>query len=152
MGTNYYLLTGKTETVECDLGCKHELPEKLHIGKSSYGNYFTLHGMTAPDGTKLYDFRSWKKYFESLPEASIINEYGDKIEPEEMWNCITRTDWPCPAAKDTGWKPSLVGKKVNRHGMSDGATWGEKGFIYYGEGVRAIGKDGLYTVLEAEFS
>ena len=151
MGTNYYLLTGKTKTVECNLGCKHEISEKLHIGKSSYGNYFTLHGMTTEDGIKLYDLQSWKKYFESLPGASIINEYNEKIEPEEMWNCITRADWPCPDSKATGWKPELIGKKVIRDGKSDGAIWGEKGFIYYGEGVRAIGKDGLYTVLEAEF-
>ena len=154
MGTNYYLLTGKTETVECNLGCEHEIPEQLHVGKSSFGRYFTLHSMTAPDGTELHDLKSWKKYFESLLGAKFIDEYGRDVEPQEMWNCITREDWPRCQYAEEHFTPKMIGKKVHPEEKPDffGCydVWGEKGFIHSCN--RKLGEDGLYVIMEGDFS
>ena len=151
MGTNYYLMTGRTSKQTCNLGCEHEIPEQLHVGKSSYGRYFTMHRETTYDGQVLDSLQKWKNFYESLLKAKFVNEYGEETTPEDMWHIITRDNWePAPCA-DREWSPEKIGQKVDPEESFMGCydVWGERGFIHSNE--RVIGKDGLYVVVDGEF-
>lgn len=76
MGTNYYLY-GQP--------CPHcgRRDERLHIGKSSAGWCFGLH--VDDERKSLADWeRAWAD-----PAASIRDEYGDSVTPEDMRRVIT---------------------------------------------------------------
>lgn len=154
MGTNYYLMTGRTTKQVCNLGCEHEIPEQLHVGKSSYGRYFTMHRETTTDGQVLDSLQKWKNFYEGLLNAKFINEYGEDIQASEMWKIITREDWLPSRAADVEFTPDMIGKKVypderpDYFGNYD--VWGERGFIHSNN--RELGKDGLYVIEDGEFS
>jgi len=59
------------------------LYQTIHIGKSSYGWYFSL--CIYPE-IGINNIEDWKKLFS---ENTIENEYGDIIPPEEMLRVIT---------------------------------------------------------------
>ena len=153
MGTNFYMLTGRKNTVTCDCGFKHRIAERLHVGKSSYGRYFTLQKVTTKEGIVLDDFNSWRKFYNNLvlegKSPKFINEYGEQIDASQMWDTITREKW------DRGlpdFDPSLIGKDVKKGNPGDyyGDVWGERGFIH--SKYAPVGKDGLYVVLDCDFS
>ena len=84
MGTNYYL---RHEECEC---CKRH--SDLHIGKSSMGWKFLLHGyrydwdLPAKFNLKhLQDFNAWQTLMKQYP---IYNEYGDKVDYQDLINLI----------------------------------------------------------------
>jgi len=158
MGTNYYLMTGKKRKEVCNLGHEHLIDEEYHIGKSSYGRYFTLHSMSLEDGRRLNSLEAWKSFYNECKEkygdkCCIKNEYGDTVIPEEMWSIIKR-EFDRELPKD--WTPDMIGKPVNMLGLfpntsgHEGDIWGEKGYVY-SEG-RELGKDGLYVLLTGDFS
>lgn len=79
MGTNYFCKTGRK--------LDHygfEVDEILHIGKSSYGWYFTLHIYPDKEITSLID------WLPLLQNGVIHNEYGEEVSYEDMKDCILR--------------------------------------------------------------
>jgi hypothetical protein len=75
MGTNYYV---KSERCNC---CDHK-PDDFHIGKSSYGWYFTMHvTYTITNFQDMLIFLVDNRY-------NIYNEYGDKVELEDIIRTI----------------------------------------------------------------
>ncbi len=153
MGTNYYLRTGRKIKKMCNLGCVHTLPEEFHIGKSSFGRYFTLHEMTTEDGTTLDSLTAWQTFFRKFSHPVIVDEYGDRIPAKEMWNIITRKDWePAPLSKQI-FKKSLIGTPVKKTTVQQYPwydEWGERGFVKT-HGAKT-GSDGLYILMTGEFS
>lgn len=80
MGTNYYL-----ETESPCAHCGRSDPEKrLHIGKSSAGWCFALR--VYPD-RGIEDLDDWELEW-AKPGAVIFDEYGDRIDVEEMRRVI----------------------------------------------------------------
>ena len=153
MGTNYYMFTGKKVKKTCSLGCVHRIPEKYHIGKSSFGRYFTLHSEKLDDGIILDSLSAWQKFFEKFKNAHIEDEYGDKIEPDEMWKCIKREGWEPSSNAKKVFKKSMIGTRVESK-WSTGSyeyfdVWGERGFIKTNS--LPAGKDGLYQIMEGDF-
>ena len=155
MGTNYYLMTGRKKTVICDCGFEHLIEERPHIGKSSYGRYFTMHRELLPDGTCLGSLKDWQDYIDDCPSPSVIDEYGRSHSQEEMWKIITREDWsPSPGGEDAV-KKGLIGKPVDPlfsrlHHSSSYDEWGERGFVKsHGS---EVGNDGLYIIMDGDFS
>lgn len=86
MGTNYYLI--EREPCEC---CGRPY-ERLHIGKSSSGWHFSLHGIPERD---LMDLQSWANL---LDGKRIEDEYGCEVSCEAMLRIITERgrDKPAP--------------------------------------------------------
>ena len=145
MGTNYYLCTGKTVKKTCsECGHQYEEEEKLHVGKSSFGRYFS---MQLHPSLGITGLSSWKKFIEqcmSDPESKdrcrIENEYGDLVEYQDLIDCITR-DKVAPLEDGKLHKGDCYGK------------WdivGEKGLVY--SAGADLGEDGLYVKISEEFS
>ncbi len=82
MGTNYYL----EEKPPCK-ECGREFP-RLHIGKSSGGWCFGLH-VIPEEG--LTDLPSWVSRWHV--GGQIVDEYGQKLTPDEMYLVITARSW-----------------------------------------------------------
>lgn len=81
MGTNYYLHGGPA----CE-SCGHRDGELLHIGKSSAGWAFGLHVLPEEGLSSLEDWRrAW-----GAPGATIEDEYGSTVTPEQMLGVITQ--------------------------------------------------------------
>jgi hypothetical protein len=112
---------------------------KIHIGKSSIGRYFTLHEASA-DGSILDSLSKWSEYVSRFPKAKIVSEYGDEISWDEMKDIITRKNYAF--TKDAPKK----GEQANQYGD----VYGERGLVYT-EG-RRVGTDGLYVLMEGDFS
>lgn len=76
MGMNYYL---KKEPFKCCPHCGQTMdePETIHIGKSSGGWCFSLHGI---EGYAM-SLEEWIPHFYELP---IIDEDGTEFTPQEM--------------------------------------------------------------------
>ena len=139
MGCNYYFYTGKTHKETCpECGHTHRCKDKVHIGKSSFGRYFTLHSAEF-NGTVLDDLESWMKFMKSFPKGYIKDEYGDDVTIEDMKKTITREDYK----EAEGWLDK-VGKSA---GYND--VFGEKGLVH--SNYTTPGKDGLYVVLSGDF-
>lgn len=79
MGTNYYCKTGRKDTYH-----SFDVDEILHVGKSSYGWYFTLQIYPEKNLTTLRD------WIPLLQNGVIRNEYGEDISYDEMLDCILR--------------------------------------------------------------
>lgn len=155
MGINYYFFTGKKHKEECNLGHVHLVEDRLHIGKSSFGRYFTLHLEKLEDGTLLDSLEAWKAFAARYPKGHVEDEEGEKIELDCMWDIITRKGrLPSPWAQQN-FNKSMIGKRVE-YEHSTGLNymyydeWGERGFVKT-HGA-PVGKDGLYVLLEGEFS
>lgn len=84
MGTNYYLHEGPP----CP-HCGAVKGECKHIGKSSAGWCFSLH-VEPSEG--ISDLADWRELW-SQPGATIVDEYGETIEPAEMEEIITARRW-----------------------------------------------------------
>jgi len=84
MGTNYYAITGRKIKVTCDCGFEHEIEERLHIGKNSYGWMFTLHCVPEKG---IFELKDWMPI---LKEARIKNEYGEPVTYKQMMNTILK--------------------------------------------------------------
>lgn len=138
MGTNYYFLTGEKHRERCSAcGFTHLIKDKLHIGKSSIGRYFTLHGITEKN---LVDLQSWMSFIKSFPKGKIVDEYGREVSIEKMCKIITREDYAVPLKAK---KPGTVTEHND--------IYGEKGLVYYNGEKPA--PDGLYVVInDVEFS
>jgi hypothetical protein len=80
MGTNYYLY----DRPACET-CGRDF-ERLHIGKASWGWCFSL--QTYPDDC-IDDLRHWIERWWRLG-ATIKNEYGETVAPNDMKNIITQ--------------------------------------------------------------
>jgi hypothetical protein len=80
MGTNYYLK--KDVCPIC--GTPKEV---MHIGKSSSGWCFALHVYQFPEEGPM-SLLGWELMWEH-PHTVIENEYGDRVEPDEMRSIIT---------------------------------------------------------------
>ena len=152
MGMNYFLRTGNKIKKTCDLGCEHILDEEIHIGKSSFGRYFTLHNAELPDGRRLDSLNAWKKFVSECPAPKIVDENEEEIPQEKMWKIITREGVsPAPGALKI-FKEDMIGKVVDRgyeqHYLHYD-VWGERGFVYTNGSIK--GEDGLYVLLSGEF-
>lgn len=79
MGTNYYVKTNKK--ILQDGFLKNQI---LHIGKSSFGWYFSLHVIPQFD---LNTFEDWEKF---LKDKTIRDEYGRKVSYDQMIKIILR--------------------------------------------------------------
>lgn len=136
MGTNYYLEAEEP----CDK-CGHQ-PSRLHIGKSSYGWYFTMHIIPEEGINTLGD---WIKLMES--GRQIVDEYGQKLTVGDMMDVIVNRKRPDPYV--SGYKPTAKTLKEND------AVWCSRynlmryslnsGFAY-GHG------DGCWTYVAGDFS
>lgn len=97
MGTNYYW----HEKPPCP--CCGATVEPIHIGKSSYGWCFSLH---VDESLGINTLGDWMERF-NREGSSIRDEYGDRVEVEEMMKVITqrgklkKTDWE--AIQRTSW-------------------------------------------------
>lgn len=99
MGTNFYWRTAPCPT------CGH-IVEQLHIGKSSAGWCFALRvAGNDRDKERGYpsDLDGWRVLWQQ-PGSSIVNEYGDRVTPEQMDEWITQRgrDLPVPGDFDFG--------------------------------------------------
>lgn len=144
MGTNFYIETGREVPCVCpDCGHEHTKLERLHIGKSSFGRYFTLQGDRSRE---LVDLKSWKAFLEKTlaesKDAKIVDEYGDQLSLEDMVHCITRDTW------GTRFGDFKKGDMANDYGD----VYGEKGLVYFRERGVHLGEDGLYVVVFEDFS
>lgn len=154
MGTNYYLATGRKERRRCDLGHTHLVPERYHIGKSSYGRYFSLHVAEVKGGAVLRSLRDWREYAASRIAKGgwIEDEYGRRVSEEEMWRIVAREGWE----GKPGWEGCADVGEPFVPGMwrSPGGRWydeyGERGLIKT-HGL-PVGEDGLYVLMEGDFS
>ena len=134
MSTNYYLY----ESPPCDK-CGHQ-SEPLHIGKSSFGWCFSLH---VDEDLGLVDLASWQRLWES-PEATIRNEYGEKIEPSIMTDIITHR-----SAKSDGW--SIQGE-ANFHERNYSER-GPNGLLRHKIGKYCVGHgEGTWDYIRGDFS
>ena len=144
MGMNHYIKTGKKKLEHCyACGFDHEVDELIHVGKSSIGRYYTLH-LDKERG--LYDLETWKKFIEkSLAEgAKIVDETGDELTYEDLLHSITRDLVPNNSTHIPGEQV------VDAYGHCHGDIYGEKGLIY--AAGKDPGTDGLYVMLDADFS
>lgn len=83
MGTNYYV---KTNEKVFENG--FDVDEILHVGKSSYGWYFSLHVIPEKGINTLRD------WLPILQNGVIHNEYGETISYENMLYTIKRDEVP----------------------------------------------------------
>lgn len=81
MGTNYYY---QPQNKTCH-HCGHDPSQRIHIGKSSVGWYFSLHVYDEGYGPKNLD--DWKSLWES--GGLIQDEYGEQINSQTMTKIIT---------------------------------------------------------------
>lgn len=142
MGTNYYIKTGRKIKRTCPT-CNHTHleEEKYHIGKSSWGRYFTLH---VDREHHLTDLKTWLAFLKKAlrkPKSGIFDEYGEAVTLEDMVHCITR-DRYFPERADKNVAPGTPAKW--------GDIYGEQNLVY-SQGAK-VGEDGLYVMLEGEFS
>jgi len=88
MGTNFYLLR------DC---CEHcgRPAERIHIGKSSGGWMFGLHVKQYEWETTPSNLEEWKELW-SQPGNRILDEYGERLTPQEMFERITDRHWKGP--------------------------------------------------------
>ena len=100
MGTNYYVKTN--DKVFKD---GFDVDEILHVGKSSYGWYFSLH--VIPE-RGINTLRDWLPI---LQNGVIHNEYGETISYENMLRTIKRDE--DPEVGSWGIKPDI--NKENTH-------------------------------------
>ena len=84
MGTNFYMAT------ECE-SCGH-LKRERHIGKSSAGWVFALH--VYPDEA-INNITDWIRILYTTT-SSIIDEYDDPIDEDDMLSTIICRRWPKP--------------------------------------------------------
>lgn len=78
MGTNYYVQRS------CPEACAHCSLEDRHIGKRSAGWQFTFRahqGITSRS--------DWESLIRE--PAVVVDEYGQKITPEEFWTLVDQT-------------------------------------------------------------
>lgn len=134
MGTNYYL-HGK----ECP--CCGRTDEPLHIGKSSAGWHFALH--IIPE-MKINSLEDWIALWES-DEYHIENEYGKRIEADEMIDIITNRKGKIPLEK----KPYGYNSWEHFHNQNQSEE-GLNGLIAHR--YRAKRTNGTYDLIEGDFS
>lgn len=137
MGTNYYAFTGKKVKVTCDCGFEHYLPEKLHIGKNSYGWYFSLQVIFEKGLMELEDWRT------VLKKSRIVDEYGEEISYDEMIKTILKNDnSDRKMTKESKDSMKLEAKMRNYH--LDTENW-----LFY---IDRKGKEGNYALVLEDFS
>lgn len=78
MGTNYYW---RSESNACK-ECGHDPSEEIHIGKSSMGWCFALHVTD-----EIRSLTEWRMEWDG--DGAIFDEYGQRVEPEQMLKIIT---------------------------------------------------------------
>jgi hypothetical protein len=83
MGTNYYL----HQKPDCE--CCGRAFEPLHIGKSAPGWCFFLH--VTPEG-RINNLDDWRALW-AAPGAYVRNEYGERVELEDLEKIITQRQW-----------------------------------------------------------
>ena len=140
MGMNHYLRTGKKITVECyACGHKHREDESYHIGKSSWGRYYTLH---SDPKMGLTSWPAWESFIQKTLKkgGSIVDEDGKELTFDELKASVLRTNYVERDFKYT------IGAAANEYGD----IFGQKGLIYT-KGAQ-VGEDGLYVLLDADFS
>ena len=135
MGTNYYALTGETIEVECDCGFTHVMPEKLHIGKNSYGWMFSLHAIPEKG---LFELKDWEPI---LKRSKILDEYGTEISFEEMRKTILKKEKRA-LTKDQK-------KKIEEHASQYGYLLDKQSWLLH---LGPRGNDGNYVICHGEFS
>lgn len=92
MGTNYYLHVLKDDACA---HCKRPATiERLHIGKSSTGWYFSLHVIPERGINDLIDWVLFMTF--APPGTKIKDEYGQSIEFVKLMDVITRRYHPHP--------------------------------------------------------
>jgi hypothetical protein len=138
MGTNYYCETGRMLTVTCDCGFEHQLPEKLHIGKDSYGWKFTLHKIPEKG---LYCYKAWEILLDKC--TRIYDEYGDDVPLNEMKSIILKKNME-PITEERKKSMRVTAQKYGY--VLDESCW------LLSSGERVTGKDGNYSLMEGEFS
>jgi len=149
MGTNYYFFTGSDKTCVCpECGHEHRVPEKIHIGKSSFGWYFTLHKASLENGAVLSNLADWIAFIKDYPQGHIEDEYGQPIELEALVPVIKREGDSYDHSDKMKEKGKAEGD-VFQSGYGYKTVVGKKGLLYVDTNPR--GEDGLYTIVDAEF-
>lgn len=148
MGTNFYFFTGLDRTCTCpECGHEHRVPEKIHIGKSSCGWYFSLHKATLADGSVLTNLADWVAFIKDHPQGHIEDEYEQPIKLEDLIPIIKRSGktYDCSSRRK-----ELEGEVVqSQSGCGYLTLVGKKGLLYVD--IDQLGEDGLYTISDAEF-
>jgi len=135
MGTNYYAFTGEKVNVRCDCGFTHQMDERLHIGKNSYGWMFSLHAIPQRG---LFELDDWK---EILKSSAISDEYGTEISYDEMIGIIM---------KSSRRGELLLGQIEDlKRDIPYGCAFDNESCLLY-HGTK--GRFGNYCIVEGEFS
>ena len=139
MGTNYYL-EEREPCPEC--GRPYD---RRHIGKSSAGWCFGLH--VHPDD-RINGLEDWVGLW-SKPEATISNEYGETLTPQQMYGIITDREWQ----RDGGKCPPGYSDWDHFHAMNHSQA-GPEGLLRHRiDGRHCIGHgDGTWDLMVGEFS
>jgi hypothetical protein len=143
MGTNYYL--------ELDVCDKCGRPgERLHIGKSSMGWCFGLHVTESWEERQISSLEDWKRLW-SQPDAVIVDEYGERISPDQMLEIITEREGTpkeeCSLSEYySSWEEML---------RKNCAIWGPNNLLRHDMAAARHHKgygDGTWDLLSGEFS
>jgi hypothetical protein len=129
VGTNYYY----QDKPPC--GCCGRPFGDLHIGKSSAGWCFSLHVIPEEDINSLED---WKRRWKT--GGVIVDEYGERLTPEEMLRVITERHRIHPMSEHFDWS--------RNH-----AEPGPGNLARHAIGRYCVGHgDGTYDLIPGEFS
>ena len=135
MGTNYYAESSTGPT--CPTCGRHDVAERVHIGKSLAGWCFSLH--VIPD-LGLNSLDDWRAHL-SKPGVAIEDEYGCDVTLDEMFSIITerRRDMP------TSWGPERFAQNF--------AEPGPNNLVRHTIGGHCIGHgDGTWDLISGDFS
>lgn len=134
LGTNYYWQP--PESI-CD-SCGHST-QSLHIGKSSAGWVFALHVIPEQSILTLED---WERTWRDGSGGRIEDEYGRKIDLEEMRQIITKRSFPD--------RPSRVNPALLER---NGAIRGPHGLIRSRVGANCLAHgEGTWDLHRGEFA
>ena len=151
MGTNFYFFTGLDRTCTCpECGHEHKVPERIHIGKSSFGWYFTLHKAALADGSVLTNLADWVAFIKDHPQGHIEDEYHQPIKLEDLIPIIKRSGKTYDNSARRKDLKQVEGDVVpEQSGYGYLTLVGKKGLLYVN--TSQLGEDGLYTISDADF-
>jgi len=121
LGTNIYAIPQVTDEeklvmMDCVLKSNWEdleniIPEKVHIGKNSFGWMFAFNR----NGARYYD-PNRDSIGEFLSECKIVDEYGTEISWQEFWHMVD-------SSKDGWWEKTYKEANPGMYTGVDAILW-----------------------------
>ena len=140
MGTNYYLYIPEKEACEhCKRPATYIPSNRLHIGKSSAGWYFSLHVIPERGINDLIDWILFMTF--APPGTEIKDEYGRSVDFKSLMDVITRRYHPHPVK----WSQSML--------RQNDAVQAQHGLVRFRLSPHCIGHgSGTWDLIVGDFS